>query len=468
MASFVADAVTWNTTAGNKTVAITPAVGDLLVVVAANTGTTTDPTVTDDRGGTYTRINGCAKATSADEMHVYVRTELCQLAASHTITENVGGAGTGGGVWVARISGMEKASANAARQSAVQSNQAGVTTPAPVLARPVLSTNLVVGAIFNLSNPAGLTPPASHTERQDVGYATPVSGLETTTRDSGETATTITWGGTSATEFCSLVLELDCATATFHQRGKRSSFPPGRKMPRTQPNSQHPAYPTPQTVTFAVLISGLGALATNFVREQRTLQTTVSGVGTLVTNFVRDKRVLVSSIAGTGSVAVNYLARTRPLAVVISGVGAVTAALIRIKLMAVSIAGTGAVVANFVRTRALASTIAGVGTLAANFVRTTRVLASSIAGTGAVAASFVRTRAIAATIAGTGAVVANFIRVKEFAVSIAGTGAVVVTTIVRTRAVAVVVAGIGTLVSDLTGTGAAVVKRFRTLMGIGE
>jgi hypothetical protein len=57
-----------------------------------------------------------------------------------------------------------------------------------------------------------MTPRASFTERSDGGYATPAAGLETMSRDSGETGTTQTWGSASASAYCSLVLELDTTT----------------------------------------------------------------------------------------------------------------------------------------------------------------------------------------------------------------------------------------------------------------
>jgi hypothetical protein len=47
---------TWNTTAGDKTNAFTPAVGDLIVAVAPATGVATSA-VSDDQGGTYTKID---------------------------------------------------------------------------------------------------------------------------------------------------------------------------------------------------------------------------------------------------------------------------------------------------------------------------------------------------------------------------------------------------------------------------
>lgn len=235
---------------------------------------------------------------------------------------------------------------------------------------------------------------------------------------------------------------------TFVWRRQGKSFPPGRKMPRTRQEAQHPAYPTATIQTLDVLVAGQGALTANFVREQRVLSASIAGTGSVVANFVRDKRVLAASIAGIGTVTTPFLARTRLLAVVISGVGSVAADLIRIKELAAAIAGAGTVVANFVRDkRALNAVVAGTGAVTGNFVRNV-ALQTSVSGVGAVTITLAVTRSIASVISGTGSVVANFVRDK--------------------RVLNATVSGIGALVSDLTVTGTGAVKRLRTLMGIGE
>ena len=124
MAAYPHDAFTWNTTAGNKTVTITPALGDLIVVIAANSGTSTVPTITDDRGGTYFADSGGREQNAtADRMDFYIREQPVQVAALHTLTMNVGGAGTGGGHLGAAISGMAKYGGNAFRNGGVQSKR---------------------------------------------------------------------------------------------------------------------------------------------------------------------------------------------------------------------------------------------------------------------------------------------------------------------------------------------------------
>lgn len=255
MARFRTDAITFNTTAGNKTVAITPAVGELIVAIAGNSGTTTDPTVTDDRGGTYTRIGGATKNVSADEMHFYVRDRPCQLAVSHTLTMNVGGAGTGGGIWAAAIPDMSKAGLNAVRQIATQDNQAAGGTPTGTFARPTLAESMVIFAVLNGATTATITEPAGFAERRDTGYNNPATGIEIATDDAiGSAVTSVAAQSTSGSAFCTIVVELDVATETFAQSG-RSEFPGQphelrlRRLPASPRGVQVPPNPLiPQTV----------------------------------------------------------------------------------------------------------------------------------------------------------------------------------------------------------------------------
>lgn len=209
---------TFTTANGSKTVTATPAVGDLIVIVVAHTGSTASVAPTDDNNsGTYTLINTAVKATSADTMQMWVRNKRIE-AASSTVFTHAPGTTSGGGLGVFKITGMARdGSSTAARQSAIQSNQTSTSTaPAPVLGSAALTTNPLIGAVFNATSAATMTPRASPawTERFDVGYSSPTTGLEVMTIDSGETATTITWGGNSASAWCSMVVELDISSPT--------------------------------------------------------------------------------------------------------------------------------------------------------------------------------------------------------------------------------------------------------------
>ena len=205
---------TFNTTSGTKTVTATPAVGDLIVIITAHTGNTSAAAPTDNNSaGTYTLIDSAVKATSADTMRVFIRDSFIASATS-TIFTHAPGASSGGGLAVFKVTGMSRVSGSADRQSAKQDNQAAAT-PAPVFPSAVLTANPVIGAVFNATNPATMTPRATpaYTEAADVGYNTPATGLEVMYINSGETASTITWGSASGTAFCSLVIELDTSAA---------------------------------------------------------------------------------------------------------------------------------------------------------------------------------------------------------------------------------------------------------------
>jgi hypothetical protein len=198
---------------GNRTVTITPAVGDLFVVfcnVSVNTNGT--PTCSDGNGGTYSLLKSVGYNSSANTASFFVRNTLLINTTSTVITVETG-SNTSGSVVVYALSGSSRTGQDAIVQTASQSNQAAGTTPAPTFFAAAQTSNMTLGGINNLSNPAALTPPTSWTEDQDVGQATPAEGLETVSRASGFTGTTITWGGTSPTAFASLICEIN-ASAT--------------------------------------------------------------------------------------------------------------------------------------------------------------------------------------------------------------------------------------------------------------
>lgn len=200
---------------GNRTVTITPAANDLFVVscvVSANTNAA--PTMTDDNGsGTYTLIATALRNASADIQSLFVRNSLVPNTTSTVITCATG-SNTAGSLVVIAVSGMTRTGAGAVLQSATQANQAASTTPAPAFGVSALTANMTIGTVGNGTNPATMTTPTNWTERQDVGQANPPTGNETVTRDSGFTGTTITWGGTSASAFGSIIVELDASAPT--------------------------------------------------------------------------------------------------------------------------------------------------------------------------------------------------------------------------------------------------------------
>lgn len=206
---------TANTNSGTKTNTSTPAVGDLVVIIAGNTGNVATPTVSDNNAdglGAYTMVASARKAASADRVTVWVRNALVGSATS-TTWQQVPGASTGGFILIFALSGMTATGALAVRQIAVQEDQTAGGTPAPTFASAALGINTLLGVIFNATNPATMTKPASFdTERVDSGYTVPDTGVEIVTDDTGNTDTTVTWGSTSASDWCSIIVEFNAGS----------------------------------------------------------------------------------------------------------------------------------------------------------------------------------------------------------------------------------------------------------------
>jgi hypothetical protein len=209
--AFVQRVGTFNTAAGGKTAAITPAVGGLLVVIEGYSGGTraSSTDVTDDQGGTYTKLAQAEQASGARSSSIWVRDTLVSSAVSHTVSQGAPpGTETGGGIQVMEFSGFTVGGSGVLVQSAQQDSQAASTTPAPTFPQSAATGNLTIGQVLNASTTANLTEPSGWAERNDSGYSTPATGLEYVTRDSGFTGTTITWGSTSPTAFCDIIVEL--------------------------------------------------------------------------------------------------------------------------------------------------------------------------------------------------------------------------------------------------------------------
>lgn len=205
--------------------AFTPAAGDLLLVFAMAGATTAAASMTDSQSLGFTKVGSAVASTSTDTMYCFVSNKFA-AASSMTVTfDCTGDAADGCVIIVFRLAGMTRSGEGAVRQTAKQDNQAASGTPAPAFAVAALTGNPTYGGIMNSSNPAAMTPPTSWTENAsaDTGYNTPTTGAEAVYRDSGFTGTTITWGGTSATAFCSLIIEMRADAKTQIEDDSRVS-----------------------------------------------------------------------------------------------------------------------------------------------------------------------------------------------------------------------------------------------------
>lgn len=196
--------------------AFTPAAGDLLVVFVTATGTIAAGTMTDSQGLGFTKITTALKNTSADTLYLFISNNTA-AASSMTVTfDCTGDNATGATIQVARVTAMSRTGSSASRQTAKQENQASGGTPAPVFGSAALTANPTLGLVGNSTNPATMTAPggtvcngAGYTERDDTGHTLPTDGSEYVSCDSGFTGTTITWGGTSASVFGDIIVELN-------------------------------------------------------------------------------------------------------------------------------------------------------------------------------------------------------------------------------------------------------------------
>lgn len=208
----VGTASTTGGTGAQPTGAFTPAANDLLIAfIVASDGVLATPTVSSDSGITFTKITSFTYRTSLDTVYAFVANALATAVSQIVSFTSAGDSTTGSVIFVARVSGMSRTGLGAIKQSSGQSNQAAAGTPAPVFGASALTGNPTLGVIGNSTNPATMTVPTGWTEQSDLGYITPTTGGEYVSRDSGFTGTTITWGGTSASNFASLIVELDAS-----------------------------------------------------------------------------------------------------------------------------------------------------------------------------------------------------------------------------------------------------------------
>ena len=205
----------FTTAAGGKDVTATPAVGDLIIIVKANTGYTAGVAPTDTNGGggvTYTLVETRLKASNADQIDIWIRNALISSATSTTFSASAVGS-SGGGQVVLAVSDMTRVGAAAKVKSGGQANQTTGTplvtwTPGGVSA----TGNPIIGAVFGAINSATTwTPPTGFTEITEVNYNTPPTNLEVVAVNAGVTSASLTWGNNPAIAFAAVALELDAS-----------------------------------------------------------------------------------------------------------------------------------------------------------------------------------------------------------------------------------------------------------------
>jgi len=220
---------------GDRSVTITPASGDLIVVFVSLSVNAATLTMTDDNGvdGTYTRVASALWNASANNSAVFVRNALIRNTDS-TIITCTSGANDAGELVAVAVTGMTRVGLSAIRSYGLQANQASSTTPTPVLNQSALNTNLTMTAVA--SGDTSSVPNASWTSRQDANQATPTTALSVATRDSGFSGTSIAYAATQGATFASFAIELDGSAASVPQLESilKSYFETGDQPNQTQ------------------------------------------------------------------------------------------------------------------------------------------------------------------------------------------------------------------------------------------
>lgn len=187
----------------------------MLFVILAN-NTNTSMTCSDSLGGTWSLLDTTLLGASDEHIAaVFIRDILNPTTDGMTVTV-ASGANEAGEIHTLSVTGCTRTGLQAVKQWAKQTKQAGGGTPAPSFSAACSTTSYTCGAVMNEGG--SLTPPTGWTERNDFGQNTPTIAMETISRDSGFTGTTVTWGSTSATNFVSWILELDDSPPPAHNQ----------------------------------------------------------------------------------------------------------------------------------------------------------------------------------------------------------------------------------------------------------
>lgn len=188
----------------------TPAANDLLIAFVTVSGNTdANGYITDSQNLGWDLITTALFASSANKIYAFVAKKLA-AATSMTVTYNISsGTATGCVIQVARVSGITMTGIAAIRQSTTVANQASGSAPAPAFSSNCLTGNPTLTVVGDSTNPPGLTAPTSWTSQSNTGYATPTTGAQYASRNSGFTSTTITWGSSAGSAFGAIAIEVN-------------------------------------------------------------------------------------------------------------------------------------------------------------------------------------------------------------------------------------------------------------------
>lgn len=193
----------------------TPTAGDLLVVSVSASDTTDTGSLTASANGiTFTKITSATRATGQHEVVTFVANQLVPGSpAAMTVTFDCSAdAATGAVIMVARVSGMSRTGAAAVRQSAIDNDRTAGTSSTVTLGAACLTGNPTLWAAITAIAGGTWNAPTGWTKQVDNGYATPTTGGQYASRDSGFTGSSLTNTNTTVTTG-TVFLELDTSAA---------------------------------------------------------------------------------------------------------------------------------------------------------------------------------------------------------------------------------------------------------------
>ena len=190
----------------------TPTTGDLLIAIVQ-----VSDSVSTMNGGagafamtgtwTWTLHYTFTYNSGADSIAIFSAPATAGTSTTPTFT-CTGDAGSGAVVDCFRITGAEGVNQPYIRQ--IKTNTGTSANPSVTMGSAILTGNGVLGFASNKTNSATQwTAPTSWTEaaNHEVSYTSPTTSLQTCTRASGETGTTITWTNSNTTAWIVGVIE---------------------------------------------------------------------------------------------------------------------------------------------------------------------------------------------------------------------------------------------------------------------
>lgn len=175
----------------------TPNTSDALVCFVFIKGTVSSTPTMTGGGWSWSLLTQQSIGSGTGNLYVFIAFTTGTTSTSPTVAFS--GAGTAAIIHCYRVASTGGTGSVYVRQ--FKSSAAISTTISVTMDAAILTGNPVLGAAGHFTNNATLiTPPTSWTEGGEIATATDTLAMETATRTSGETGTTITWGFTGTVQ----------------------------------------------------------------------------------------------------------------------------------------------------------------------------------------------------------------------------------------------------------------------------